>query len=218
MLEEKRRMEKLYDEEYAKRYYDADKALFDFDESVDNLSQVSERYQGAAQLQQQQQQSNPAIAAAAIQGEELHSTEEQGKADEQQQAPANIVDQPKRVSKYQNSASVAVIDSQNNEVKNRRSKSKKELKLNRHKSDIQMTPIGMGKSPKDIAQKKQLQRSKVSEDLKQEIINDLANKRYRKDGSRKVLKRNTSSQFSNYFERRMSNIAMAKLNNATPPE
>ena len=37
-------MEKLYDEEYAKRYYDADKALFDFDESVDNLSQVSERY------------------------------------------------------------------------------------------------------------------------------------------------------------------------------
>ena len=26
MLEEKRRMEKLYDEEYAKRYYDADKA------------------------------------------------------------------------------------------------------------------------------------------------------------------------------------------------
>ena len=81
-----------------------------------------------------------------------------------------------------------------------------------------MTPIGMGKSPADIAQKKQLQRSKVSEDLKQEIINDLANKRYRKDGSRKVLKRNTSSQFSNYFERRMSNIAMTKLNNATPSE
>ena len=47
--EEQRRMEKLYDEEYAKRYYDADKALFDFDESVDNLSQVSERYQNNAQ-------------------------------------------------------------------------------------------------------------------------------------------------------------------------
>lgn len=43
-MEEQRRMEKLYDEEYAKRYYDADKALFDFDESVDNLSQVSDRY------------------------------------------------------------------------------------------------------------------------------------------------------------------------------
>ena len=42
--EEQRRIEKIHDEEYAKRYYDADKALFDFDESVDNLSQVSERY------------------------------------------------------------------------------------------------------------------------------------------------------------------------------
>jgi hypothetical protein len=37
-------MEKWYEEHYAKKVYDADKALFDFDESVDNLSQVSERY------------------------------------------------------------------------------------------------------------------------------------------------------------------------------
>ena len=42
--EEQRRIEKIHEEEYKKRYYDADKALFDFDESVDNLSQVSERY------------------------------------------------------------------------------------------------------------------------------------------------------------------------------
>ena len=31
-------MEKWFEEEYAKKAYDADKALFDFDESVDNLS------------------------------------------------------------------------------------------------------------------------------------------------------------------------------------
>ena len=69
-------MEKLYDEEYAKRYYDADKALFDFDESVDNLSQVSERYQNN-NVPAQAQQSDPAMAAAAIQGAaELHSNEE----------------------------------------------------------------------------------------------------------------------------------------------
>ena len=29
----------------AKKRYDADKALFDFDESIDNLSLVSDRYQ-----------------------------------------------------------------------------------------------------------------------------------------------------------------------------
>jgi len=42
--EEIRRMEKWYEEQYAKKAYDVDKALFDFDESVDNLSQVSDRY------------------------------------------------------------------------------------------------------------------------------------------------------------------------------
>ena len=42
--EEVRRMEKWYEEQVLKRQYEADKALFDFDESVDNLSQVSERY------------------------------------------------------------------------------------------------------------------------------------------------------------------------------
>ena len=36
--EEIRRMEKWFEEQYAKKAYDADKALFDFDESVDNLS------------------------------------------------------------------------------------------------------------------------------------------------------------------------------------
>jgi len=42
--EEMRKMEKWYEEEYAKKLYEHEKALFDFDESVDNLSQVSERY------------------------------------------------------------------------------------------------------------------------------------------------------------------------------
>ena len=42
-------MEKWYEEQYAKKAYDQDKALFDFDESVDNLSQVSERYVVAAE-------------------------------------------------------------------------------------------------------------------------------------------------------------------------
>ena len=37
-------MEKLYEEKYLKKVYDQDRALFDFDESVDNLSQVSDRY------------------------------------------------------------------------------------------------------------------------------------------------------------------------------
>ena len=60
--EEIRRMEKWYEAEYAKRVYDADKALFDFDESVDNLSQVSERYIVDPNLAQQN--------SAAAQGEE----------------------------------------------------------------------------------------------------------------------------------------------------
>ena len=42
--EEMRKMEKLYEEKYCQKAYDIDKALFDFDESVDNLSQVSDRY------------------------------------------------------------------------------------------------------------------------------------------------------------------------------
>ena len=43
--EEIRRLEKLYEAELAQKRYDVDKALFDFDESVDNLSLVSDRYQ-----------------------------------------------------------------------------------------------------------------------------------------------------------------------------
>ena len=74
---------------------------------------------------------------------------------------------------------------------------------------MNMTPIGLGKSPANVAAIGSL-KSKVGEDLKEEIIKDLANKKYRKDGSKRLLKRNTSSQFSNYFERRMSNLAMAK--------
>lgn len=68
-------MEKWYEENYAKKAYDADKALFDFDESVDNLSQVSDNYQPDPNL----------VAQPPIQGEELHSNEEQGKAKDTQQ-------------------------------------------------------------------------------------------------------------------------------------
>ena len=56
----------------AQRAYDQDKALFDFDESVNNLSEVSDRY------------AHYPADANALQGEELHSTEEQGKAKEAQ--------------------------------------------------------------------------------------------------------------------------------------
>ena len=43
--EQVRRLEEIYEAEMAKKRYDADKALFDFDESIDNLSLVSDRYQ-----------------------------------------------------------------------------------------------------------------------------------------------------------------------------
>ena len=80
-----------------------------------------------------------------------------------------------------------------------------------------MTPIGFRKGLADVALEN-LRKSKVSEDLKEEIIKDLANKKYKREGSRKLLKRNTSSQYSNYFERRMSNLAMTKPNNGTPSD
>ena len=68
--QEIQKMEEYFGEKYAKeRKYDADKALFDFDESVDNLSAVSERYIAPVEV-------------AAIQGNELNSTEEQGNAKE----------------------------------------------------------------------------------------------------------------------------------------
>ena len=69
-----------------------------------------------------------------------------------------------------------------------------------------------------IAAIENLKRCKVSEDLKEEIIKDLANKKYKKDASRKILKRNTSSQYSNYFERRMSNLAIGKQKNRSPSD
>ena len=71
--EEMRKIEKLYEEQYAKKLFEHDKALFDFDESVNNLSQVSERYL--------YDPNNGAI----FQEEELQSTEEQGKAKDAQQ-------------------------------------------------------------------------------------------------------------------------------------
>ena len=61
----------------------------------------------------------------------------------------------KMMNKNLNSASAAIFEpSLAAEGKGRRSRSKKDnltLKLNRHKSDINMTPIGLGKSPANIA-------------------------------------------------------------------
>jgi hypothetical protein len=71
--EEMRKMEKWIEEQYAKKLYEHEKALFDFDESVDNLSQVSERYGGDP--------NNFAVH----QGEELQSTVQQGVAKDAQQ-------------------------------------------------------------------------------------------------------------------------------------
>ena len=103
--------------------------------------------------------------------------------------------------------------------KGAQSRSRKDLtlKLNRHKSDMNMTPAGIVKGLA-FADMEKKRKSKLSVDLKEEIIKDLTNKKYKKEGSRKFLKRNTSSQFSHYFERRMSNLAMGKLNNGTPSE
>ena len=43
--EQVRRLEEIYEAEMAKKGYDADKALFDLDESIDHLSLISDRYQ-----------------------------------------------------------------------------------------------------------------------------------------------------------------------------
>ena len=43
--EQVRRLEEIYEAEMAKKRYNADKALFDLDESIDHLSLVSDRYQ-----------------------------------------------------------------------------------------------------------------------------------------------------------------------------
>ena len=40
-------MEKWYEEQWEKRIQDADKALFDFDESINNLDDVEDRYNQA---------------------------------------------------------------------------------------------------------------------------------------------------------------------------
>ena len=66
--EELRRIE----EQYAKKAYDRDKALFDFDESVDNLSEVSERY-GVVHDERQSLTEEPMLATM------KQVNEEQGK-------------------------------------------------------------------------------------------------------------------------------------------
>ena len=58
----------------------------------------------------------------------------------------------------------------------------------------------------------QLRKSKISDaELKEEIIKDLTDKKYKRDGSKKQIQRNISSQFSGYFEqRKMSNSKLGK--------
>ena len=90
------------------------------------------------------------MASTAIQGEELHSNEEQGKvnnhSNELQQRPmmtTKSFNKNKKMTKNLNSASAAIFEpplaGANADVKSRRSRSKKDnltLKLNRHKSDM----------------------------------------------------------------------------------
>ena len=75
--EEIRRLEKLYEEEIAKKRYDVDKALFDFDESVDNLSLVSDRYQPELKVQESNEKINHTNAIQT--GTRNAVNEEQGK-------------------------------------------------------------------------------------------------------------------------------------------
>ena len=57
----------------------------------------------------------------------------------------------------------------------------------------------------------QLRESRISDaDLKEEIIKDLTDQKYRHEGSKKQMRRNVSSQFSNYVDRRASNSRLAK--------
>ena len=51
-------MEKWYEEQWEKRIQDADKALFDFDESINNLEEIEDRYQ--------QVTSSDAVAGATV--------------------------------------------------------------------------------------------------------------------------------------------------------
>lgn len=58
-----------------------------------------------------------------------------------------------------------------------------------------------------------MRKSRISDaELKEEIIKDLTDKKTANKGSRKHLKREMSSQFSNYIERqRMSNQKLGKM-------
>ena len=150
-------MEKMYQEHYAKKAYDVDKALFDFDESVDNLSQVSERY-----IQPNQKELN------LIQGEELQSNEEQGKAKDAQQEVIYNDERPSPM--VEQCASRKEISRQ----------------LHRHKSDCTMTPKLTHVRSKGGNMLDQLKNSKISsQDLREEIIKDLSGKNY--NASKKQL-------------------------------
>ena len=58
-----------------------------------------------------------------------------------------------------------------------------------------------------------LRQSKISEsELKQEIIKDLTEQKYKGEWNKKQMKRNVSSQFSNYVEQRRNNNSHAGKN------
>lgn len=174
--QEMRKMEKWYEEQYQRKMDELDRALFDFDESVDNLSQVSDRYQA-----------DPATAFG-LQGGELQSTEEQGKVKDTQNPHQND-------------------ERPNNPIEHCSSRKEISRRLKKEQSDKILTPKqlsnvrsrggGTGFEP--------LRHSKVSDvDLKEEIIKDLTEQKYK--GSKKQLKRQVSSQFSNYMDRRANII------------
>lgn len=178
--EELRRIEKVQQEQCAQRAYDQDRALFDFDESVDHLSEVSDRY-----AQPDMRDAPPAVG---IQGEELHSHEEQGKV----KAANHYGQNEERPSPIEDVCA-----------------SRKDLegRLSRHMSD--MTPKPSKKRVKGAAGGANafdpLRKSRISDaELKQEIIKDLTGSKVRKDGgggSKKQMKRNVSSQLINYVEK-----------------
>lgn len=146
---------------------------------MDHLSEVSDRYAGP--------DNRDAAAAVGIQGEELHSHEEQGKV--------------KAANHYgQNEERPSPIE----EV----CASRKDLegRLSRHMSD--MTPKPSKKRVKAATGGANafdpLRKSRISDaELKQEIIKDLTGSKVRKDGggSKKQMKRNVSSQLINYVEK-----------------
>ncbi len=84
--------------------------------------------------------------------------------------------------------------------------------IHKQKSAAIMTPKLVKVNSKGNGNFDQLRRSKISDaELKEEIIKDLTDKKYRRDGSKKQIQRNISSQFSGYLEqRKMSNSKLGK--------